>query len=157
MALELSTAGVTLKYVAEATAGTRPTSGYTAISSVKSIGDLNPEPSNLDATDLSDLEWKRSIPGLKDIGGTVSFTVNMTEAFLTEWAGVVSAFETASAQSSGKALWFEIAVPGLTKSFFFRGIPVPLGLSEISVDSILEGNAYITPNKIAGWADKSTT
>ena len=42
--IQLSTAGVKLLYAAEATAGTRPTTGYKEISEIKSIPELNPEP-----------------------------------------------------------------------------------------------------------------
>ncbi len=59
MALELSTAGVLLKYACETTAGTRPTTGYTQIPNIKSIPDFNPEPESLEVTDLSDTEWRR--------------------------------------------------------------------------------------------------
>ena len=109
MALEISTAGVALKYAVETTAGTRPTTGYTAIPNIKETPDFNPEPSTLEVTDLSDLVWKRYIAGLKDPGGALSFTANLTSAFKTAWETLVSAYETAAASS--KATWFEISVP----------------------------------------------
>lgn len=59
MALEISTAGVTLKYAVETTAGTRPTASYVTIPNIKATPDFNPEPSTLEVTDLSDLVWKR--------------------------------------------------------------------------------------------------
>ena len=59
MANEFSTAGITLKYAVEATAGTRPTTGFTAIPGIKSMPEFNPEPSSLEVTDLSDTVWKR--------------------------------------------------------------------------------------------------
>lgn len=59
MALEISTAGVALKYAVETTAGTRPTTGYTTVPNIKETPDFNPEPSTLEVTDLSDLVWKR--------------------------------------------------------------------------------------------------
>lgn len=154
MANELSTAGVLVKYVAEATAGVRPTSGYTTIPNIKSTPDLNPEPSNLDVTDLSDTEWKRYIPGLKDPGGVLAFMANNTTAFQTAWATLVSAHGTAAA--AGKAIWFEVMVPGLTNSFFFAGAPSTLGLAAMDVDAPAEINAYVTPNQVLGWATKST-
>jgi hypothetical protein len=153
LANELSTAGVLVKYCAEATAGTRPTTDYTTIPNIKSTPDLNPEPSNLEVTDLSDTEWKRYIPGLKDPGGALSFNANNTTAFQTAWATVVSAY---AGLTGGKAMWFEIFVPGLTNSFFFAGIPSALGLAAMEVDAVAEVNAYITPNQILGWAAKST-
>ena len=154
MANELSTAGVLVKYLVEATAGVRPTTGYTTIPNIKSTPDLNPEPSSLEVTDLSDTEWKRYIPGLKDPGGALSFMANNTTAFQTAWATLVSAYGTAKA--SNKSIWFEIMVPGLTNSFFFAGIPSSLGLSGMEVDSPAEVNAYVTPNQVTGWETKTT-
>lgn len=154
MANELSTAGVLVKYCVESSAGTRPTSGYTKIPNIKSTPDLNPEPSSLDVTDLEDEEWKRFIPGLKDPGGVLAFLANNTSAFQTAWDALVSAAETAAADS--KATWLEIYVPGLTNSFFFAGIPAPLGLAAMDVDAPAEINAYVTPNQIVGWETSST-
>lgn len=154
MALEVSTAGVLVKYAVEATTGTRPTTGFTTIPSIKSIPDLNPEPSNLEVTDLSDTEWRRYIPGLKDPGGALSFTANNTDAFQTAWDTLVSAAETA--KESDKACWFEIYIPGITNSFYFAGVPSKLGVSGMEVDSVAEITAYISPNQIEGWAEKST-
>ena len=154
MANELSTAGVLVKYIVETTPGARPTTGYTPIPNIKSTPDLNPEPSNLEVTDLSDEDWKRYIPGLKDPGGALSFLANNTNAFQTAWATLVSAAETAALSS--KATWVEIYVPGLTNSFFFAGIPSDLGLAGMEVDSPSEITAYITPNQVTGWATSST-
>lgn len=150
MAIALSTAGITVGYAVESTAGTRPTTGYTKISGIKSISDLNPEPNQLDCTPLEELEYKQYIPGLKDVGGVVTFTANNTNAFQTAWATLVSSASTASA--SDKATWFEISVPQLDKAFYFAGTPSALGLSAIEVDSVLDINAYVTPNKVEGWA-----
>ena len=154
MALELSTAGVLLKYACETTAGTRPTTGYTQIPNIKSIPDFNPEPESLEVTDLSDTEWRRYIPGLKDPGGALAFTANLTTGFKTAWETLVTAANTAAA--SNKATWFEIMVPSFG-SFFFAGIPSSLGMTAMDVNSVLEVEAYITPNQIHGWASSSTT
>lgn len=153
MALEISTAGVTLKYAVEATAGTRPTTGYTAVPNIKATPDFNPEPSTLEVTDLSDLVWKRYIAGLKDPGGALSFTANLTSAFKTAWETLVSAYETAIADS--KLTWFEIAVPTVG-SFYFAGIPSELGINAMEVDAVAEVDVYVTPNKIEGWGTSST-
>ena len=83
MALEIASAGCSIRYCVETTAGTRPTTGYTPINNVKTIGALDAQPSTYDVTDLSDLEFKRAIPGLKDIGGDVPLTANLTAAFMT--------------------------------------------------------------------------
>lgn len=152
MALEISTAGVQVKYAVEATAGARPTGGYTLIPNIKATPDFNPEPNNLEVTDLSDLVWKRYIPGLKDPGGALTFTANLTSAFKTAWETLVSAYETAFADN--KLTWFEIAVPTVG-SFYFAGVPSELGINGAEVDAVMESEVYITPNKIEGWGTSS--
>lgn len=154
MANEVSTAGVLVGYKAEANAGEQPSGAYTKIPNIKSIPDLNPEPSNLDVTDLSDEEWKRYIPGLKDPGGSLAFTANNTDAFQTAWTAVVSAYTTAKA--AGKSVWFQILIPGLSKAFYFAGIPSDLGLKGMEVDAVAEVDCYITPNNIGGWDTKTS-
>lgn len=151
--IDLSTAGVTLQY-AVATSGTMPTTGYTKITGIKAIPDLNPEPGSLETTTLDETEWRTYIPGLKDPGGALSFTANNTETFQTEWETLVSASEAGEAE--GNATWFAVVIPGLTKAFYFAGSPSPLGLSAIEVDSVLEIDAYITPSSIVGWKTAPT-
>lgn len=153
MALEISTAGVQLKWVCETTAGTRPTSGYTTINGIKETPDFNPEPNMLEVTDLGDLVYKRYIAGLKDPGGAIAFTANLTSAFKTAWAALITAYGTAKA--AGKATWFEIKVPSIG-SFYFAGIPCELGLNGMSVDAVAEVTAYVAPNQIEGWGTSST-
>lgn len=153
MSIALSSAGVLLKYAPEATKGTRPTTGFTTIKGIKSIPDLNPEPSQLETTDLSEIEYRTYIAGLKDTGGALSFGANNHADFQDAWGDVVDAYETASADD--KAVWFEIYIPNF-KSFYFKGEPVKLGLSGIEVDSVLEINAYVVPSGIEGWGTSST-
>lgn len=154
LAIDLSTAGVTLQYAVESTSGTMPTTGFTAVPGIKAIPDLNPEPSSLETTTLEALEWKTYIPGLKDPGGALAFTANNTEEFQTAWGTLVEAAETA--KETDKATWFAIVIPGLTKAFYFAGNPSPLGLSAIEVDAVLEIEPYITPSEIKGWSAKPT-
>ena len=153
MAQELSTAGVLLKYCAATSGTTRPTAGYTPIPSIKSIPDFNPEPESLEVTDLSDTTWRRYIAGLRDPGGALAFTANLTTAFKSAWETLCSAYSTAAA--AGKSMWFEIYVPSFG-SFYFAGIPTELGMSAMDVNAVLEVDAYITPNLIHGWDTSST-
>lgn len=154
MALEIASAGAKIQYCVETTAGTRPTTGYTVIPNVKTIGALDAEPGTYDVTDLSDMEFKRYIPGLKDVGGDVPLTFNLTQALITAWAALVSAADAGS--DDGKSTWFEVVVPKLNESFYFKGVPSPLGLDEIATDSAIEMTGHVTPNQIDGWAAKST-
>lgn len=143
MAIDLSTAGVSLWYAVETTAGTRPTTGYTRIKGVKSTPSLNAAPDTLETTTLDELEYKTYIDGLKDLGGALEFTFNLTEELITAWDTLMTAYTTAKA--AGKATWFTIVVPGLSDSFYFTGNPSAMGLPETSVNSVLEITNYITP------------
>ncbi len=152
MANEISTAGVLLKYKAEASAGTRPTSGYQIVPNIVSTGSINNEPESLEVTDLSDTEWRRYIPGLKDPGGAITFTANLTSAFKTAWEAIISA---QAALTGGKKMWFEIMVPTVG-SFYFAGVASPLGINGYGVNDVNQVDVYITPNVLEGWAISST-
>lgn len=154
MGLAFNTAGVKIKYAQEASVGVRPITGFTALPDIKTTPDLNAEPSTLDTTTFESLEWKTAIPGLKDVGGAVAFTGNLTSELKTAWASCVSAAKTARA--AGKATWFEVAIPNFD-SFFFAGIPVDMGLKGMGVDEVAEIDLYVTPEKFEGWASASTT
>lgn len=96
---------------------------------------------------------KCDIAGLKDPGGALSFTANLTSTFKTAWETLVSAYATGIAAS--KATWFEINVPTIG-SFYFSGIPGSLGINSMSVDAVAEITVYVTPNSIHGWDTAST-
>lgn len=144
---EMSTAGVTVGYFT--TKGTSvPKTGAILIPNIKSTPDYNPAPNNLQVTDLSDKEWHRYIPALRDVGGASAFTANLTPEFQSAWEALCTA-------SDGEAIWFEIKIPNFD-SFYFAGVPTPLGLSALSVGSVFEVNAYVTPNVIHGFDTAST-
>lgn len=149
MALELSTIGITLKYAAEVTAGTRPETFANAIPNITSIGELSGQPDQLEVTDLSDT-WKRYIAGVKDTGGDLPIGANFTTAFKNAWEGAVTAYATAKA--AGKAFWWQVAVPNFS-NFYIAGEPTDLGLMGAEVNQVLAGTAHIIPNQVAGWDD----
>ena len=152
MAIDLTTAGVHLKYAVETTAETRPTAGYVDIPGVKSTPSLNPAPEALDATTLNEEEYIIYVQGLKDLGGSLEFTFNLTQALLDVWETLMTAAETAKA--AGKSTWFMIDVPGLTQAVYFRGDPADTGLPAMEVNSVLETTMYITPTGEPVWAAK---
>lgn len=152
MAINLSTAGVQLWYAVESTAGTRPTSGYVRITGIKSTPSLNPAPDTLETTTLDETEYKTYIDGLKDLGGALEFTFNLTEELITTWETLMDAYE--AGKLTNKATWFAIVVPGLTKAFYFTGNPSDMGLPETEVNTVLEITNYITPTNAPGKYDK---
>ena len=154
MAINLSTAGIHLYYAVEETAGTRPTnkSAYKDLVGVKSIPSLNPSPETLETTTLNETEWKTYIDGLKDLGGALEFTFNLTQDLVTMWDTLMEAYE--SAKSSNKATWFFIDIPGLTEGLYFPGSPSSMGIPEAAVSSVLEITNYITPTGAPEMAAK---
>lgn len=153
-AINLSTAGIQLLYCAETTADERPTSGYTEIKGIKSTPSLNPSPETLETTTLNETEYKTYIDGLKDIGGALEFTFNLTEELIKTWDVLMEAYETA--KLGNKSVWFTIVIPGLSQSFYFKGNPSYMGLPETSVSSVLEITNYITPTNAPERYDKPT-
>lgn len=155
MANAVSTAGMFVKYAVEATAGTRPTSGYTTIPGVKAIPALWNEPNMLQSTPLSATKNHTYIEGLGDNGGAIALTVNDETLFRTAWEACITAYE---GLTGGKQMWFEIAYQdgsGL-ESFYFPGEPLALGFGGAEVDSVLENNANIAPQGDYEFAAAST-
>lgn len=157
MALEFNTAGFALKWACESTAGTRPTTGYADIPDIIELPAINNAPSGIDVTPLSEPEWIRRIAGLKDMGDSLTVRSNGTTTFATAWKSLCSA--AATAKAAGKDTWYEVVFPsdsGYTESFYFSGEPSNLGFYGASVNTAYQGDNYITPHKIEGFAAKST-
>lgn len=143
MAINLSTLGVQLHYAVETEAGKRPTTGFTRIYGIKSTPSLNPAPDTIETTTLDELEYKTYVDGLKDLGGALEFTFNLTEELIEKWDALMTAYE--EAKESNLRTWFAIVVPGLSEAFYFPGNPSSMGLPETSVNTVLEITNYITP------------
>lgn len=152
-----STLGMKVYYSVESTAGTRPTalSAYTQIVGIKEIPSMGEEASAIDVTELSETQFRAYTAGLKDTGGTITFTANNTDAFQTAWSTLVSAYATGIA--SNKNTWFCIVHPNLANAFYFTGEPVELGLSGASVNEALNLGANVIAGKVEGWKAKPTS
>ena len=151
----VSTAGMLVKYAVEATAGTRPTTGYTTIPGVKAIPELWNDPNMLQSTSLEAVKNHTYIPGLGDNGGSIALTVNDYAEFRTAWEACVAAYDGLTGDAK---MWFEIAYQdgsGL-ESFYFPGQPITLGFGGAEVDSVLENNANIAPQGDYLFAAAST-
>ena len=153
MALEISTVGAKVKYAFEASAGSRPTSGYTELPNVSSAPDFPMDVEMLDASDITDL-ITRYIPGRQDPGTDKEFTLNHTEAVISAWASLVAS--ASSAKASGLATWFEYVYPGATTSYFWKGEPVALGNGGIEQNVVDTIPAKVVPQGGNEWATAST-
>ena len=159
MAVDNSTLGVKLYYAVEGTAGTRPTtlSAYTQITGVKNIPGIGEEASAIDVTPLEEPVggYRQYVPGLKDTGGNLAITCNMTDAFQTAWSALISAYATGHA--ANKDTWFCVVHPNLAKAFYFTGEPVSLGFTATGVNEAMNATANIVAGKIHGWDTKPTS
>ena len=142
----VSTLGITFGYGVETTEGTKPTS-FKKLTRINAIGGISIEPEQIDASALEDL-ITRYVKGRADTGGSVAITVNLTNATLTEWKALITAYK---GLSDGKRMWFATVIPGLENSFFFvaqppEQIPQP----EISQNELLTVDMNLTIEEYIG-------
>lgn len=154
MSARYTTAGTYLMYAVEATADTRPTSDYILIPEVKSMPSFNPAPDGIESTTLMETVYKTYEQGLKDPGGTLEYSANLTMDLVDAWRTLVSAYETAAA--AGKNVWFAIVHRTFPEAVYYKGAPAPIGLNEITVSAMLETTLYITPTGAPEMAAKPT-
>lgn len=143
MSQRVSTAGMSLQYAVETTAGVRPTSGYQIIPEIKSMPSFNPSPNTIDSTTLLETEYMTYVKGLKDLGGALEYGANLTDDLIDFWESLLSTYDSAAAE--GKSIWCAIVHPKLSKATYFTGDPSPIGLNEASVGGMAETTLYITP------------
>ena len=165
MAIAISSAGVKVYYIAAAnTSAPTGQTGFTEIPDVKSIPSLSPSPDTLETTPLANTEYKTYINGLKDLGGALEFTVNLSDELLELWNGPrtgdnsdkKSVMEEFEGLADGQSLWLAVVHPKLSQAVYFPFEPAKLGLPEISVNEVLEGTLSITPTGEVVWGAKSS-
>lgn len=143
---DLTTLGVKFGYAVEATAGTRPTTGYIQLPRCKSIGGINLSPEQIDVSCLEDLVAKYA-EGRADTGGT------WDTSFYSDGLPALKALlvAAAAAKSSGKGVWFEVFIPNLTDAFFVKAaVPSKLAMGEISDNAPLEIPLSLTIEEYLG-------
>lgn len=140
-----SSAGIKL-YYAEVTrisideAYTEPAS-WKEIPDVTAIPALGGEPNMLDCTPLSETQMKRYIPGLKDPGGALGYTVNMSPEMLAATDAASTNPDTEG--TSLKSMAFAISFPKpLNCHYWYTGIGTPVTPGETEVDGVLQSTFY---------------
>lgn len=122
----ISTLGITVGYAVEETAGTTPSTGFTKLTRINSIGEISLDQESIDVSALEDYVT-RYTAGRANASETIEIVVNRTNETVTEWETLITAD---SALTGGKATWIEIINPDLTKADFIRvdipnKLPVP--------------------------------
>lgn len=147
----LSTLGITFGYGVESSAGVKPSS-FTQLERINSIGGIAMDVEQIDASALEDTQTKY-VAGRADTGGQWSVTVNFTDEVATDWASVISAYNTA--QASNLNLWFEIILPNQSDAFFvIAQPPQQLPMPEISQNELLTMEITLTVVEYKGWSTK---
>lgn len=155
MALEITTVGAKVVYCTEATAGTFPASGTWNV-----LEDVNEAPSfdlsieTIDASNITDKITRYAL-GRQDPGGDAAYTLNHTDAAITEWEGLVT--NDATNFPLGKRLWFGYVFEGAADAFYWAGRPTALGSNGITQNSLDTIPAHCVVLDIKGWATKPST
>ena len=147
----ISTLGITFGYGVETTAGTKP-STFSQLHRINNIGGINIENEQIDASAIEDF-ISRYVQGRGDTGGSFPVSINVTDETMTEWAGVLSDYETAKA--AGKRMWFETIIPGFDDAFFVVAQPpTAIPQPEIGQNELLVDEMNLTIEEYKGMDDK---
>lgn len=145
----ISTLGVKLGYAVEATAGTRPTAGYTWLERCNSIDAISLDTEQIDASALED-EVSRYVAGRQDTGGTWNVTFNVCNEVITLLETMMTAYE---GLTGGKGMWFEVWSPKRTNGYFVKAQPPKvLPMPEESQNSLETIQLSFTIEDVEGFA-----
>lgn len=157
MAISITSIGTKVSYAFETTKGTRPTTGYKRLPDIKEIPDMNPTPETGETTSMDNLEYRTYVPLLKDLGGTLAFTANLTQELYDLWNGEGGIMETwNTSKTEGKAMYLCIDIKGLSNSCYLSVEPSNFGMPALSTNSVAEHTVYFTPLGEPIWAEDPT-
>lgn len=156
MSKGIISAGMTLSYAVEATAGTRPTSGYTKIPHIRTFPALFTEPNAIDSTTTDDITAHTYIQGLQDTG-VLAFGSNAVEPVFTAWNDtLIPAYEAGQTETTPLETWFCIQHPKISKAIYFKGQPAIAGADDTDIDSLVTATLYVTATSTPEWGAKPT-
>lgn len=107
---------------------------------MKSAPAIDGEAEALETTTLANLEYKSYEQGLKDMGGSQEFTSNLTNRLRTEWSKFYDG-TTKINEEGAIVIWH----PSLDKMTCLPCKPQKLGSPELSVNTVWEQTARVTP------------
>lgn len=156
MAINLTSIGVKVGWAVEPEVGSMPAT-YKHIPQITEIPDMDAEPEALETTSLDNEEFRTYTSGLKDIGGSLAFTANLTQELLDGWNGkaekdgssVMESYEKAKA--AGKAFYLAVSIPNLDRAVVFTCEPSPIGLMGMGVNEVIDCSLYVTPTGEPEW------
>lgn len=137
-------AGSWVKWAAETTAGTRPTTGYVALKGVTAVPAFGDQPGVLDVTAINNTN-RVYIFDLPDSGGVIALTVNDATEFRDSFDAMKTAYDAAVAADKG--FWIEYAYPPESgiDSFYYPAAVHALGFGGFEVGAALSNSACVVP------------
>lgn len=154
MALEITTVGAKVVYQWEATAGSFPSGAWNVLEDVNEAPDFDLAVEVIDASNITDKITRYAL-GRQDPGGDAAFTLNHTDAAITEWKSLVTT--DATNFPLGKRLWFAYVFEGAADSFYWAGRPTALGSNGVSQNVLNTIPAHCVVVDIKGWDTKPST
>lgn len=157
MAIPITSIGTKVSFAFETTKGERPTTGYKRIPGIKEIPDMNPTPETGETTSMDNEEYRTYVPLLKDLGGSLPFTVGLSQDLYDLWNGEGGIMETwNTSKNEGKAMYLCIDIKGLNESCYLSVEPSKFGLPAGSANSVYDHTVYFTPLGEPIWAEDPT-
>lgn len=153
MPIECTTVGMKFAYCVETTAGTRPTTGYTVLNGIVSVGAITITQNPLQVTLPAEKKY-RYLKGKDDISGEVEVVMYNENTYTKGWEDMKTAAD--AARAAGKSTWFVFQPDGDHKAFAFTASPGILGSGGLSDNMIYEINTSLTVEDIGGYIDKPT-
>lgn len=151
--IECTTVGMKFAYCVETTAGTRPTTGYTVLNGIVSVGAITITQNPLQVTLPAEKKY-RYLKGKDDISGEVEVVMYNENTYTKGWEDMKTAAD--AARAAGKSTWFVFQPDGDHKAFAFTASPGILGSGGLSDNTIYEINTSLTVEDIGGYIDKPT-
>ena len=154
--IRLAIAGSHVSYAFEATAGTRPTTGYKKISEITNIPELaSSDYDTIDMTPIDEETQHQEITGLRQSPGTLAFEANLSDTLLHEWnETLLPAYETAIA--SGLKMWIAVIIKNMDKAYFFTAEPKELSPSGGGAADGWKCTLPLTMTNTPVWENKPT-
>ena len=139
----LSSIKLKVSVAIEATAGTKPTSGYYRVPMVTALPDMDWENDTIDVTSYDNEKNYSYIPGLRDTGGLLSLEANWSEYGISMWDDLATLLDSAN-NSTGKCAWLMIDINGTDIKYFIPIIPVLTGIPDAPVNDKVSINYNFT-------------
>ena len=154
--IRLAIAGSHVSYAFEATAGTRPTTGYKKISEITNIPELaSSDYDTIDMTPIDEEVQHQEITGLRQSPGTLTFEANLSDTLLTFWNDtLMTAYNTAIA--AGKHMWVVVVIKGMDSAYFFTAEPKELSPSGGGAADGWKCTLPLTMTNTPVWENKPT-